>query len=179
LPELNPEGNQMKQLISIVVAGIFAMAAQLTAQSAATPQNAQPQGQPAAPARSVQGQVVLTGCVELESDYRKRMAAGRGGALGTGVGAADEFVLTNVRPPAAEIGTSGSGTREAGGGIYTLTGPSEKELKRSVGRQIEVVGTIENAGKKSTGAQLTDISDLPRVQMQTWHPVADYCPAKE
>ena len=48
-------------------------------------------------------QVAVIGCVEFEKDYRQRMAAGRGGALGSGVGAADEFVLTNVRP--AEVGT--------------------------------------------------------------------------
>lgn len=134
-------------------------------------------------------QVTLLGCVELEGDYRKRMSAGRGGALGTGVGAADEFVLTNVRPPAPAVGTSGS-TREpdaaaaesaqtrvqTGGGVYTLTGPHEQELKRSIGRQIEVIGTIENAGEADTGANLADISDLPRVNIDTWHPVADFCP---
>jgi hypothetical protein len=117
-------------------------------------------------------EVTLVGCVEFESDYRKRMAAGRGGTLGSGVGASDEFVLTNVRP--AESKTKAG----AGGGVYTLTGPMEKNLKRDVGRQVTIVGTIENAGKPSTGASVTDISDLPRIAISTWHPVGDFCPAK-
>jgi hypothetical protein len=144
---------------------------------------AQPQGRPiAAPIT-----VTLIGCVEFEQDYRKRMAAGRGGVLGSGVGAGDEFVLTNVRPTDSEVGTSGRSGRGgaaapaspgAGGGVYSLTGPQEKNLKRDVGRQIEVVGVLENAGKESTGAELTDISDLPRIAISTWHPVNDFCPSK-
>ena len=155
--------------------------------SAQTPATtAQRQGQPVA-TNAAGKEVTLVGCIEFEQDYRNRMAAGRGGVLGSGVGASDEFVLTNVRPAAAEVGTSGrrgggaganTGTTPgAGGGVYTLTGPQEKNLKRDVGRQLEIVGTIENAGKTSTGADLTDISDLPRVLIATWHPVGDFCPA--
>ena len=129
-------------------------------------------------------QVTLIGCVEFEQDYRKRMEAGRGGVLGSGAGANDEFVLTNARPaddgpPAA--GARGRGAASgmgAGGGVYTMTGPQEKNLKRDVGRQVEVVGAIENLGKPSTGADLTDISDLPRIAISAWHPVGDFCPAK-
>jgi hypothetical protein len=117
-------------------------------------------------------QVSLIGCVEFESDYRNRMAAGRGGALGSGLGAGDEFVLTDVRPAESKAKPG------AGGGVYTLTGPMEKNLKRDVGRQVTVIGTIENAGKPSTGASVTDISDLPRIAISTWHPVGDFCPAK-
>jgi hypothetical protein len=171
------------QLIAGSVA--IALAGAMTA-SAGSQATAQRQGQPAAAAPQAASEVTLIGCVEFEQDYRKRMAAGRGGALGSGVGAADEFVLTNVRPAKSEVGTSGRGTTSAatgspagpGGGVYTLTGPQEQNLKRDVGRQIEVVGMIENAGKPSTGADLTDISDLPRIAIKTWHPVGDFCPAK-
>jgi hypothetical protein len=139
------------------------------------------------PAAQAQPQppVTLVGCVEFEQDYRKRMAAGRGGVLGTGVGATDEFVLTNARPASAEVGTSGRAGRGrstanpgAGGGVYSLTGSQEQNLKRDVGRQVQVIGVIENAGKPSTGAELTDISDLPRIAITSWHPVNDFCPAK-
>lgn len=146
-------------------------------------QPAQRQGTRVAPAAG-NAEVTLVGCVEFEQDYRKRMAAGRGGVLGSGAGANDEFVLTNVRPASAEVGTAGSSPGTArtnagpGGGVYTLTGDQEKQLKRDVGRQVEIVGVIENAGKPSTGAELADISDLPRVRIQTWHPVGDFCPAK-
>ena len=115
-------------------------------------------------------EVNLTGCVEFESDYRKRMSAGRGGTLGSGVGSSDEFVLTNTRP------TESKTKPGAGGGVYTLTGPMEKNLKRDVGRQVTIVGTLENAGKPSTGASVTDISDLPRIAIITWHPAGDFCP---
>lgn len=158
------------------------------------PSQAQKQGERVATAALAPNEVTLVGCVEFEQDYRKRMAAGRGGALGSGVGANDEFVLTNTRPAASLVGTTGSGSTQArnagratagnagssgsGGGVYTLTGPQEKNLKRDVGRQVEVVGVIENAGKPETGAELTDISDLPRIAIKTWHPVNDFCPAK-
>ena len=138
------------------------------------------QGQPVAAPK----EVTLVGCVEFEQDYRKRMAAGRGGVLGTGVGATDEFVLTEVRPASAEVGTTGRAGRGrssnpgSGGGVYTLTGPQEQNLKRDVGRQVQVVGVIENAGKPSTGAELTDVSDLPRIVITTWHAVSDFCPSK-
>ena len=149
-------------------------------------QTAQRQGSPVGQAAPAAGtEVTLVGCVEFEQDYRKRMVAGRGGVLGSGVGATDEFVLTNVRPADAAhaaAGTSGARGNKpelgAGGGVYTLTGDQEKNLKRDVGRQVEVVGKIENAGKRSTGADVTDISDLPRIAISTWHTVGDFCPAK-
>ena len=189
-----------RQLISIGAAGALVMAAGLAtaasnpgpagqqAPSTSAPKADTP-GQRVAKATPAAGQITLVGCVELESDYRKRMAAGRGGVLGTGAGAGDEFVITNVRPATTGVGTTGARddtqTRQAqesssgtGGGVYTVTGPQEKNLKRDVGRQVEVVGVLENAGKKSTGSELTDLSDLPRVRIDTWHPVADYCPGK-
>ena len=172
-----------RQLIAGSVAIVLAAAVTAAAEAQTT---AQRQGEPAPTAGQAQKEVTLVGCVEFEQDYRKRMVAGRGGVLGSGVGASDEFVLTNVRPAQSEVGTAGraggGAARDtmpgAGGGVYTLTGPQEQNLKRDVGRQVEVVGTIENAGKPSTGAELTDISDLPRVAIKTWHPVGDFCPAK-
>jgi hypothetical protein len=165
--------------VSIALAGVVT----LGAESQAT---ARRQGEPAAAAGQSATQVTLIGCVEFEQDYRKRMAAGRGGVLGSGAGAADEFVLTNVRPPQSAVGTTARGAGRGatdspggpGGGVYTLTGPQEQNLKRDVGRQVEIVGVLENAGKASTGAELTDISDLPRIAIKTWHPVGDFCPAK-
>ena len=172
-----------RQLIAGAVSIALASVVTVGAQAQAT---AERQGEPAAAAGQPATQVTLVGCVEFEQDYRKRMAAGRGGVLGSGVGATDEFVLTNVRPAQAAVGTTG-GARGArgtaaspgpGGGVYTLTGPQEQNLKRDVGRQVEIVGMLENAGKPSTGAELTDISDLPRIAITTWHPVGDFCPAK-
>ena len=167
-----------------LIAGFAAvvLAAALSAEAAQQPSVTR-QGPPVAAPITV----TVVGCVEFEQDYRKRMAAGRGGVLGSGVGATDEFLLTNVRPADSEVGTSGRARRGdtpapantgAGGGVYTLTGPQEKNLKRDVGRQVEIIGVLENAGRPSTGAELTDISDLPRIAISTWHPVNDFCPAK-
>ena len=40
--------------------------------------------------------VTVVGCVVRESDYRKMQDAGKGGVAGTGLGAGNEFVLTNA-----------------------------------------------------------------------------------
>jgi hypothetical protein len=109
-----------------------------------------------------ENEVTLVGCIELERDYRARKEAGRGGVLGTGVGVGNEFVLTAAKPP--------EGRRAAGGqapaGDYELTGRLEKDFLRHVGRQVEVVGTIE---KSDDG--------INRIDVALWHPVGDYCPA--
>jgi hypothetical protein len=177
--------------VAIAVGFGSAVAAEQQAASGAQHQG----GERVAVAALAPNELTLIGCVEFEQDYRQRMAAGRGGVLGSGVGATDEFVLTNARPPASQAGTTGTGGSTparnagraaagtasgsgAGGGVYTLTGAQEKNLKRDVGRQVEVVGVMENAGKPSTGAELTDISDLPRIAIKTWHPVNDFCPGR-
>ena len=175
-------------------AAVGAQSAQGSAQGTAPAGRAG--GQPAAQAGPAvkhehaaarENEVEVIGCVELEADYRKRMAAGRGGALGSGVGAANEFVLTDIRPINADAGAPGRGrgnanqpgmTGAAGGGVYALTGDQEKNLTRDVGRQVAVVGIIENAGKPSTGADVKDVSELPRIQITTWHPAGDFCPGR-
>jgi hypothetical protein len=154
-------------------------------QKSAAPPASSPQQDSAEPPRRAAGpgEVALIGCVELESDYRKRKDAGRGGVLGTGVGASNEYVLTMARPAQA-VSTPGSqagGQSSAAGAVgtagsvrdYLLTGESEEQLKRAVGRQIEVVGKIENRE-----AAADDVDDLPRVTVALWHPVSDFCPAK-
>ena len=115
-------------------------------------------------------ETAVVGCVELERDYRARKESGKGGALGSGVGVGNEFVLTNARTiPApgkgrgAAVGASGTP-----GTDYSLTGRLERDLLRSVGRQIEVVGVIE-ADKQG---------DLQVLQINLWHPVGDFCPNK-
>ena len=164
--DLGTEETMKRQIVAAGAALVVGLGAVASAQAPATA--AKPQTPPAA----AKNEVSLIGCVEFESDFRKRMAGGRGGVLGSGVGATDEFVLTNVRP------VESKGKPGAGGAVYTLTGPQEKNLKRDVGRQIEVIGTIENAGKPDTGADLKDFSYLPRIAIATWHPVNDFCPAK-
>ena|SRR5688500_18334840 len=112
-----------------------------------------------------EGEVTLIGCVELERDYRARKNTGRGGALGSGVGVGNEFILTNAKPiPAGRNRQAvASGTAAAD---YSLTGKLEKDLLRHVGRQVEVIGVIE----KGDG--------IDKVTVTLWNPVGDYCPNK-
>jgi hypothetical protein len=114
----------------------------------------------------------LVGCVEREADYRKRVNDGKGGALGTGAGVDNEYVLTDVRTPEglaanAEVGTSGVAA------VYGVTGRLEKELKPSVGRMVQVLGFIENPT-----AAGSEVSDLPRINVNAWHPINDACPGR-
>ena len=64
----------------LCVAGFVAMGAVAGAQAGS---------QPSASAAGQAGQATITGCVVSESDYRKMHDAGKGGVVGTGVGAAD------------------------------------------------------------------------------------------
>jgi hypothetical protein len=120
-----------------------------------------------APAATRQGEVTLIGCVELERDYRARKESGRGGVLGSGVGVGNEFVLSMAKP-AASGGRRGAGGTSGGPGTdYELSGKLEKDFLRYVGRQVEVIGTVE----KGDGP-------MERIAVSLWHPVGDYCPAK-
>jgi len=105
----------------------------------------------------------LTGCVQWEKDYRRERNEGHGGALGTGAGVANEFVLTMVKP---------EGTRKAT--AYSVTGDREKELGRRVGQQIEVYGVVEDEGKAGSGQS----GDLPRIKVTAWVPLKDFCPSQ-
>jgi hypothetical protein len=118
----------------------------------------------------------VVGCVEREADYRKRINNGKGGALGSGAGAANEFVVTFAKivpgtgvhdqKTHAPVGTTGLEE------VYAVTGKLEDELKREVGRQVEITGYIEVDESHGT----TKVKDLPRMNADHWSRVADYCP---
>lgn len=71
-------------------------------------------------------QVTVTGCIQREADYRRAHEQGRGGAMGTGVGAGNEFVLANASIGAggshAEMGGMPSGTTASGTTAGTASG---------------------------------------------------------
>jgi len=109
-----------------------------------------PQSQPGAMASPPQ-QVTVIGCVQKESDYRRADDAGRGGVAGTGIGAGNEFVLTDVTPspatpeprpgePPNPIGTAGAKLP-----AYELTGPNEEQVAPHVGRRVEITGKLKAA----------------------------------
>jgi hypothetical protein len=105
-------------------------------------------------------EVRIVGCVQWEKEYRRARHEGSGGALGTGVGVGNEFVLTMVKPGATRKATA-----------YSITGDREKELGRRIGQQIEVIGVIEDEGKPDADR----FGDLPRIRMAAWVPIKDSC----
>jgi hypothetical protein len=69
------------------------------------------------------------------------MDKGRGGVAGTGIGAADEFVLTN-----ASLKTQGLKSDAApADSAYELTGTGEEKVKSFVGKRVEITGTLKAA----------------------------------
>ncbi len=79
-----------------------------------------------ASAQTPAGQTTITGCVISETDYRKMHDAGRGGVVGTGVGAGNEFILTDASngPAAATDSTAARSVMPSAGGTSGATGPS-------------------------------------------------------
>ena len=108
-------------------------------------------------------EVRIVGCVQWEKEYRKERNEGRGGALGTGLGVGNEFVLAMVKPEASRKATA-----------YSITGDREKELGRRIGQQIEVIGVIEDEGRPDAER----FGDLPRIKMTAWVPIKDSCPSQ-
>lgn len=94
-------------------------------------------------------QVTVTGCVQREADYRRARDAGRGGVVGTGVGAGNEFVLANASmsggAPTGTAGTSSTGT------AYELTGKNEGQVQQYVGKRVEISGMLKAAATTASG----------------------------
>src|SRR4029079_10503709 len=102
-------------------------------------------------------QVTLVGCLQREADYRKAQGIGAGGAVGTGVGSADEFVLINAtRMNAGGAAPTAKDCESASGGdAYELTGKGEDAAKAFVGHWVQITGTMK-AAKVATGTAGTD-----------------------
>ena len=99
-------------------------------------------------------EITLTGCVQSEEDYRKAKGIGKGGAVGTGVGAGNEFVIVSARPAggAAPSPSETAGTTGAAGLAYEVTGSKESDLKQFVGKRVEITGKAKAAERSATGA---------------------------
>ena len=132
----------MKRMLSVAV-GVAAATLLHTAVVAQTPA---PQSRPAA--TQPEQQVTVIGCIQRESDYRQAMDKGRGGVAGTGVGAGDEFVLTNASVKAQGLKSDAAPTDSA----YELTGTGEEKVKSFVGKRVEITGTLKAAAMSPGGA---------------------------
>jgi hypothetical protein len=133
-------------------AGVFAAGVVAFAQGTPPPQGA-------AAGASQGQQITVSGCVQKEADYRQAKDAGKGGVAGTGVGAGNEFVLTDVSAgprsgsdPASPTGTAGASAASAM--AYELTGPNEGKVATYVGKRVEISGTVKPA-ETAAGGQPT------------------------
>jgi hypothetical protein len=98
-------------------------------------------------------QVTLVGCIQREADYRKAHQGGRGGTLGTGFGAGNEFVLIN-----ASAGTeSGSQTAMSGSAGQTTGTTSGTGSAGTAGTTTGTAGTTAGttSGTSPTGTSAT------------------------
>lgn len=136
--------------------------------------------------------LTISGCIQREADYRKARDAGRGGVVGTGLGAANEFVLINASASTTEPGrpTGTSGTSMM---AYELTGSGEGQAAGHVGKRVEVMGKVKaadttaagrptggaTAGKPPDGIDVTS-SDLKlrELEVTSIKEVAGTCPAQ-
>lgn len=94
--------------------------------------------------------------MQNEADYRRARNLGKGGAVGTGAGVRDEFVLINAssspipmgRTEPAQTGTTGAaaGTEE-----FELTGKDEEQLGSFVGKRVVITAKLKAAGTNPTG----------------------------
>ena len=112
---------------------------------------AQQAGQPAPGVGTAPGgQITLTGCIQREADYRQAKDAGKGGAAGTGVGAGNEFILSNASVKAGTdsgpVGTSGAAAT-----AYELTGSGEGQAAEFVGKRVEIIGRLKAAETSASG----------------------------
>ena len=106
--------------------------------------------------KAPQQDVTIEGCVQNEADYRRARNLGKGGAVGTGAGVRDEFVLINAssspipmgRTEPAPTGTPGAaaGTEE-----FELTGKDEEQLGSFVGKRVVITAKLKAAGTNPTG----------------------------
>ena len=130
---------------SICTAGLLTLCTVAFAQEGGQPQKPQP-GAGTAPG----GEITVTGCIQREADYRQAKDAGKGGAAGTGVGAGNEFILSNASMKAGSesgpVGTSGAAAT-----AYELTGSGEGQAAQFVGKRVEIIGKLKAAETSASG----------------------------
>ena len=182
----------MKLVYSVGLCAAAAIAFNMAVFAQATSQ-AQAPSTAAAQQTAGEQQVTITGCIQRESDYRRAREAGRGGVAGTGVGAANEFVLINASMGAASGAAGATGTTGTAGMAYELTGSNEGQAEKLVGQRVEIMGKLKaaevaasgkptggaTAGKPPEGIEVTgqDLK-LRELEVGTVRQVPGTCPAK-
>ena len=182
------------------VAAAFGVGAAAQTAPPATPPQTAPPAQ-ASPDRAEAQQVTLVGCVQREADYRQANNLGKGGAVGTGAGVSNEFVLINATAAAAAApGATGTATgtptgtsgATAAGQAFEVTGENESKLGQYVGQRVEITGTLKKAevgpagatggataGKPPTGVDVTSADlRLREVEIVSVKTTTGTCPTK-
>jgi hypothetical protein len=145
------------------------------------PPTTQPPTQTAPPAQremtSPDKQVTIVGCIVKEADYRRAKNLGKGGAVGTGAGAGNEFVLVNASmSPASGAATETpaptgtAGTPAMGSEEFELTGSNESKAETFVGKRVEIVGTLKAAETGPAGATGGATAGRPPTGIDTTSP---------
>jgi hypothetical protein len=100
-----------------------------------------------------QESVTLVGCIQREADFRSARDAGKGGVAGTGVGAGNEFILTNASMSKdSASGTAGAtGTSGSASAAYELSGTGEGQASAFVGKRVEITGKLKPAETTASG----------------------------
>lgn len=132
------------KLMFLLPAGLLAATILNTPAAAQTA----PQPKSGTTATQPEEQVTLVGCVQREADYRQAQDKGRGGVAGTGVGVADEFVLTNASMPTQGLKPDSKAADSA----YELTGSNEEKVKEFVGKRVEITGKLKAAEVTAGGS---------------------------
>lgn len=188
--------------------GLVAAAQSTQPPASTTPPPAQTAGQAQVPqGHDAAQQVTIVACVQREADYRRANNLGRGGAVGTGVGVDNEFVLINasMTPGAGgapgtatgtatgTAGTTAGGTAAAGASqAFEVSGENEGQLQQYVGKRVEIVGKLKaaetgptgttggaTAGTPPTGVDITSPDlRLKEVEIVSVRETTGSCPAK-
>jgi hypothetical protein len=151
-----------KQLWGVIGATVSTAAFAILTGPSAIAAHSQTPAAGAQTSRPAADQVMITGCVQREADYRRASGAGRGGVVGTGVGTANEYVLANAMMSPSRSGSSASsapsssaptGTAGTSGttSAYELTGPNEGQAATYVGKRVEITGTLKPSDTAPAG----------------------------
>jgi hypothetical protein len=124
--------------------------------------------------------VTVEGCVRREADV-----PGRAPNVAEQAGVAEDFILTSTKmikgaAPAnarartgdAPVGTSGSSP------MFEISGIDEDELKRHVGKRVQIQGTFDNLDRAPASAEARSNDDLVEIEGTTIKAVPGDCPAK-
>ena len=95
--------------------------------------------------------VMIVGCVMREEDYRKAHNLPRGGTVGTGIGAGNEFILANASMSAAAAPGAQPDKGTGTGAAYEVSGPNEGQLSQHVGKRVEISGMLKPAEVGAAG----------------------------